>query len=111
VQDSIFGPRLTHSFLCGPAQKIQFVWCSFLHGAAASFRTVAARPFPHRAAHLIISGILLMMLGPARAFAATVDNLDPSKTYRVSRISISGNSAFSDDELLAEMKTNQQPPY
>jgi hypothetical protein len=60
---------------------------------------------------LIISGILLVMLGPTRVFAATVDNLDPSKTYQISRISISGNSAFSDGELLAEMRTKQQPPY
>lgn len=106
-----FDPRLTHSFLCGPAQSSRCARCSFLHGAAASFHSVIARLFPYRVAHLVISAILLVMLGPARVFAATVDNLDPGKTYQVSKISILGNSAFSDSELLAEMKTKQQPPY
>jgi outer membrane protein insertion porin family len=111
VSVNLFDPRLTHSFPCGSAQPIRYGRRSFLHSAAASLRTVAARPFPHRVAHLIISGVLLVMLGSARVFAATVEDLDPGKTYQVSRISIAGNSAFSDSELLAEMKTKQQPPY
>ena len=115
---NLFDSRLTHSFLCGSAPQIQFAWCSFLHGAGASLRAlapsfpiVATRPFPHRVAHLIISGILLVMLCPTRLFAVTVDSLDPAKTYHVSKISISENSAFSDSELLAEIRTKQPPPY
>jgi outer membrane protein assembly complex protein YaeT len=43
--------------------------------------------------------------------ALTVDNLDPEQAWQVEEILISGNTAFSRQELLAELLTKERPWY
>ena len=59
----------------------------------------------------IVAIVAVLLLSFAPASAATIEDLEGGRTYRVSRIVISGNKAFSDDELLAQMRTKQQPFY
>ncbi len=43
--------------------------------------------------------------------ALTVDDLDPEREWRVGKILISGNAAFSQQELLAKLLTKKRPWY
>ena len=43
--------------------------------------------------------------------ALTTENLDPARTYFVKEIVISGNAAFSDQELLSQVSIKQRPWY
>src|SRR5713101_3847661 len=53
----------------------------------------------------------LLLAGNTRAFGATVADLDPSQHYRLEKIDLSGESAFSRDALLSVMTTKERPWY
>lgn len=53
--------------------------------------------------------LLLLTCRPTRA--EKIDDLKPGRTYQVGKISITGNHAFSDSRLLAQMKTKMRPIY
>lgn len=61
----------------------------------------------------VIAAIMVVFLlrTIAPAFASTIEDVESGKTYRVSRIVITGNKAFSDDDLLSQIRTKQRPSY
>lgn len=50
-------------------------------------------------------------IGAAPAFALKLSNLDPAKSYKTAAITFSGNTKFSDDELLSLMQTKTREFY
>src|SRR5271170_753482 len=59
----------------------------------------------------IVIVFLLLPRTVTPAFASSIEDVESGQTYRVSRIVITGNKALSDDELLSQMGTKQQPYY
>lgn len=53
--------------------------------------------------------VVVLLLSFMPTAAATIESIEGGRTHRVSRIVILGNKVFSDDELLAQMRTKQQP--
>lgn len=54
---------------------------------------------------------LVMLLIDKAALALTVAELDPSRSYKVAKIDLSGEHAFSRDALLSVMTTKERPSY
>jgi outer membrane protein assembly complex protein YaeT len=57
---------------------------------------------------LLVAGWVLSA-GPA--LSIQIDKLDPARQWRVEKIEISGNTKFSDSEILGEMLTKVRPRY
>jgi len=55
--------------------------------------------------------IALWFLFPQPGLAIQLDDLDTTREWRVVKIELSGNTKFSDDELLGEMLTKVRPWY
>ena len=58
----------------------------------------------------VIFAVLLLLFCP-RAYAVTLDALDPSRTYHVDALHFSGNQNFSDSDLRAAIATKARPFY
>ena len=59
----------------------------------------------------LFSAMAIWLLLTCRASAIQVEELDPSREWRVEKIQISGNQHFSDSQLIAEMVTQTSPWY
>jgi len=53
----------------------------------------------------------ILLIATVRAFALTVENLDPSHGYKLKTIELSGEHAFSQNELLSAMTMKVRPWY
>lgn len=67
--------------------------------------------FTPRLACSFVCGIAALVFSFMTASASTIEDLQPGQTYRVGQVSISGNKAVSNAELLAQMKTKERPFY
>lgn len=61
---------------------------------------------------LLLSGVCIaLLLTSGSALGLTVDDLDPTQEWRVDKIEIDGNQAFSDSALLDALLTKERPGY
>lgn len=60
---------------------------------------------------LFVPVVLLWLCSSVGVLALTVDDLDPEREWRVKQITIAGNKAFTESELLAKLATQQRPRY
>jgi outer membrane protein assembly factor BamA len=59
----------------------------------------------------LFSALAIWLLLTCRAAAIGVEELDPTREWRVEKIEISGNQRFPDSQLIAEMVTQARPWY
>ena len=62
-------------------------------------------------ARCLLCTALMLLLTRATALAVQLDRLNPGHTYHVDQVVITGNHAFSQRELLSQMKTQTRPFY
>ena len=71
--------------------------------------TTSSPGIPYRVFFFIFVAGWIVFAGPA--IAIQIEELDAAQQWRLAKIEISGNTKFSDSELLAELLTKARPWY
>lgn len=78
---------------------------------AARARSIAGKRRALSSARIAVVIVAALLIGGTRAFGLGSADLDPSLSYKLERIDLSGERAFSRAALLAVMTTKERPWY
>jgi outer membrane protein insertion porin family len=77
---------------------------SSLRGIAGKWRGLSSGP-------IVVAVVSILLIANTRAFAFTIADLDPSHHYKLEKIDLSGEHAFSRDAVVSVMTTKERPWY
>src|SRR5229473_1733780 len=60
---------------------------------------------------IVVAIVSMLLIANTRAFGLTIADLDPSRHYKLEKIDLSGENAFSRDAVVSVMTTKERPWY
>src|ERR1700682_2113411 len=60
---------------------------------------------------IVVAIVVILLIASTRAFGLTIADLDPSHRYKLEKIDLSGEHAFSRDAVVSVMTTKERPWY